>query len=123
MKKVLEESVQTETVFESKEKENANQLKLKKEKKLATEQEQARLQEAFRKDREAQLAEMLSSAKDADWKAFAAWAEENPYIKAKVLKNGRISRRSKEVREWFKSFLEEQLPREEEAFKVWLAKQ
>ena len=119
LKKVLEEAVLKETAFESKEKENANQLKLKKEKVKASQKELARLRKEFRKDRDLQLNRMLSEAGDSDWKAFAAWAEENPYIKARVFTNGAIDQRSREVKEWFKSFLEETLPREEEAFETW----
>ncbi|MEM7371434.1 MAG: replication initiation protein [Bacteroidota bacterium] len=123
LKKILEEAVLTETAFEAKEKENTNQLKLKKEKKRASAKEVARLKEEFRNMREAELARMLSKAKDKDWQKFSLWAEENPYIKARVFTDGTIHRGSKEVLEWFKSFLEERLPKEDTAFAAWMKQQ
>lgn len=124
LKKVLEEAVLTETAFESKEKEHINQLKIKKAKqakqKIASQQEQAKRREQFRKEREADVAQLVAQAKASDWSAFAAWAEENPYIKARVFSQGKIDQKSYEAKEWLKTFFEEQLPKEEEAFALWL---
>lgn len=123
LKKVLEEAVLKETAFEAKEKENANQLKLKKAKKRASAEEKAQMKQAFRKSREKEIAGMLKKAKESDWQAFSVWAEENPYIKARVFDGGSIDRQSRDVLEWFKSFLEERLPKEEKAFADWMKQQ
>lgn len=122
LKKVLEEAENLESKFEQEEKENKAQLDLdiKQQKKQAAERE--KMWEKFKKIRAAELEEKIAQAKDKDWEGFIGWAEDNPFIKARVFDGNHLDKEKKEVLEWFKTYLEEKLPVAEKAFESWLKK-
>lgn len=123
LKKVLEEAALIQTPFETQEKVQENQKKASKEQLAAQKKAREALRVKYRAVRDAEVSKMMKEASEKDWGAFAEWAEENPYIKARVFSNGKIQRESIEVQEWFKSFLEEQLPPVEKAFLEWISRQ
>ncbi|MEL6256838.1 MAG: replication initiation protein [Bacteroidota bacterium] len=120
LKKVLEEADALESKFEQSEKDNKAQLDLAMQEEQKKEAEKERLWAEFRQVREVQLGERLQAASEDDWKGFVDWAEDNPFIKARVFDGNDLNREKKEVKEWFKTYLEEKLPDAEEAFESWI---
>lgn len=120
LKKVLEEADTLESVFEQEEKENKAQLDLLQKEKQAREEEKKRLWAEFRLLREQELEKRQQRASAKDWQGFIDWAEDNPFIKARVFDGKELNKEKKEVKEWFKTYLEEKLPDAEAAFESWL---
>lgn len=120
LKKVLEEAGTLESPFEQEEKENKAQLDLEVKARKQKEAAREKLWGEFRKVRSVQLDERFSVAAESDWEGFVQWAEDNPFIKARVFEGTTLNRERKEVREWFRTYLEEQLPDAEADFETWL---
>lgn len=127
LKKILEEQAKATSSFE--EQEQSRQSEVVKQKKTVRQkkQQQSVQLENWRQEyeqlKDKQLTQLASVASEKQWKAFQNWAEDNPYIRSKIIVQGKIDRLSPETLEWLKSYLGEELLQNGGTFQMWLKKE
>ncbi|MEO1448980.1 MAG: replication initiation protein [Bacteroidota bacterium] len=124
LKKVLDAATLEPTAFEQAETERAVKAAEKKARTEKAQNDRTAQLEAWREEwkavRLAELEQMVEKADEGQWAAFETWASDHPFLKSRVVVNGRLNRKDPELREWMMSFLEQRLPNEQKAFQDWI---